>query len=404
MNCINHPDRSRIAFCQNCGKPLCQECARTVGSAVFCEPCLAARLAGTAGPGSSAGTAPGAGLPPYAAPYSPVDSSGAPAGVPGVNGPSPLLATILGLLPGVGAMYNGQYAKGVVHLVVFAILVSLANENGIFGLFIAGWVVYQAIEANHTARARLAGTPLPNPFGLNDLGDRLGFGKNWPAAAPNVPPASEPSAASYVPPPYAPYVPYTPPAGGWGAPTQPAFTGSPAAPPYAATPVAPFPAAPPSRFPIGAVWLIVLGALFLVGNIGMFHGFPVHRLVPFLLIGLGAWLFVHRMTSSGMGMTDDGSAQYRYRLFCALRGSIWVVLVGLLFLLDSFGILSWGRSWPLFIIVAGLMAFFHRTVYSGMGMSYPGPPAYPVPPSAPAAAAPSSPISGDVSSEDGERN
>ena len=43
-------------------------------------------------------------------------------------------------------MYNGQYAKGVVHLVVFAILVSLTNENGIFGLFVAGWVCYQAMR------------------------------------------------------------------------------------------------------------------------------------------------------------------------------------------------------------------------------------------------------------------
>ena len=46
MNCANHPDRERVAFCQNCGKPLCQECTRTVGSAVYCEPCLAAKLAG----------------------------------------------------------------------------------------------------------------------------------------------------------------------------------------------------------------------------------------------------------------------------------------------------------------------------------------------------------------------
>ncbi len=43
MNCANHPERERVAFCQNCGKPLCQECTRTVGTAVFCEPCLAAK-------------------------------------------------------------------------------------------------------------------------------------------------------------------------------------------------------------------------------------------------------------------------------------------------------------------------------------------------------------------------
>ena len=44
MNCANHPDRERAAFCQNCGKPLCTECVRNVGTSVFCEPCLAARV------------------------------------------------------------------------------------------------------------------------------------------------------------------------------------------------------------------------------------------------------------------------------------------------------------------------------------------------------------------------
>ena len=104
-------------------------------------------------------------------------------------------------------MYNGQYAKGVVHLIVFAILVSLANENGIFGLFIAGWVCYQVIEAHHTARARRDGTPLPNPFGLNDLGERLGFGKAWPSTAGTPrrkappPTPTQTTGAPYTPPP-----------------------------------------------------------------------------------------------------------------------------------------------------------------------------------------------------------
>jgi hypothetical protein len=34
--------------------------------------------------------------------------------------PSPGLAALLGFIPGVGAMYNEQYAKGIVHLMVFA--------------------------------------------------------------------------------------------------------------------------------------------------------------------------------------------------------------------------------------------------------------------------------------------
>ena len=89
--------------------------------------------------------------------------------------PNPMLAGLLGFIPGVGAMYNEQYAKGIVHLIVFAVLVSLTDSHGIFGLFIAGWVFYMVIEAHHTARARRDGIPLPNPFGLNDLGERLGF-------------------------------------------------------------------------------------------------------------------------------------------------------------------------------------------------------------------------------------
>ena len=178
MNCANHPDRERTAFCQNCGKPLCQECTRIVGSAVFCEPCLAAKLAGTG--------APPAGCQRLHRQRRRRDYTGTipPPSAPGE--PNPGLAALLGFIPGVGAMYNGQYAKGVVHLIVFAILVSLANENGIFGLFIAGWVCYQVIEAHHTARARRDGTPLPNPFGLNDLGERLGFGKAWPSYAPTA--------------------------------------------------------------------------------------------------------------------------------------------------------------------------------------------------------------------------
>jgi len=381
MNCANHPERERVAFCQNCGKALCQECARTVGTAVFCEPCLAARIAGA--PGSSAGapyTAPGASIPPMPPP-------------PPAGEPNPGLAALLGFIPGVGAMYNGQYAKGIVHLIIFAILVSLADEHGIFGLFVAGWMFYQVFEAYQTARARRDGTPLPNPFGLNDLGERLGFGKSW-AATGSTPPASE-----TVPPPTTPYTApaaaYAPPASaGWGSAWE-SYTPPPASHaawdyqavtnPYINTP--PFDPnlpTPRNRFPAGAIWLIGLGAIFLIGNTGLFHGFPIHHLIPFFLIGLGVWLFIHKMSATGANLADDGSAYYRVRLFSALRGSIWVILVGIMFLLSSFNILSWGKSWPLFIIVAGLMTFFERTAYNSSTM----PPAYSGSPTPPPSAPP----------------
>src|SRR5260370_28334938 len=106
-------------------------------------------------------------------------------------------------------MYNGQYAKGVVHLIVFAILVSLANENGIFGLFIAGWVCYQVIEAHHTAKPRRDGTPLPTPFPPNPLGPRPSFAKPTPSAASTTTPPPAPSSAT--PPTRAPPPPPPPP-------------------------------------------------------------------------------------------------------------------------------------------------------------------------------------------------
>ena len=43
---------SRCCDCglfQNCGKPLCTGCIRSVGGVVYCEPCLAARLSSPAG-------------------------------------------------------------------------------------------------------------------------------------------------------------------------------------------------------------------------------------------------------------------------------------------------------------------------------------------------------------------
>ena len=418
MNCANHPDRERVAFCQDCGKPLCQECTRTIGQAVYCEESLAARLSGTGAP-SAFGAAPtgtytqtpSGGSYTYTGNAGGIDYTVAgaipPPSIP--SAPNPGLAALLGFIPGVGAMYNGQYAKGVVHLIVFAVLVSLADDHGIFGLFIAGWVFYQVIEAHHTARARRDGTPLPNPFGLNDLSERLGFGKSWPQPAPYQASAANPisnaaaPSESHIPPAGAYTSPATgyplPPNPGWGSPWE-SYAVPPAPPvtPYGspAYPIDPSLANTRNRFPVGAIWLIGFGCIFLVANAGIFHGFPIHRLFPFLLIGFGVWLFVRKMTDTGASLTDDGTTDYRRRLYCALRGSVWVILVGVLFLLDSFDILSWAHSWSLFLIVAGLLAIFGRVTQTP-------PPIYPYP-ATPAAAPPpaSNPIIVPSSNHDQE--
>jgi hypothetical protein len=396
MNCANHPDHERAAFCQHCGKPLCTECVRNVGTSVFCEPCLAARVAGTVPPAGYG--YPGAhGYPP----------AGAPAGPPSTPGePHPGLAALLGFIPGVGAMYNEQYAKGIVHLIVFAILIMLADENGIFGLFIAGWICYMAIEAYHTARARRDGTPLPNPFGLNDLSERLGFGRAWPSGVPQPPqpgaaptpgtPTQGPGAPDPNAPPANPYTPpysynysysYVPPTAQWAVPPDASAYGVPPTPPV--PPIPPTPQYPDPnlpfyhRFPSAAIWLIALGALFLIGNIPVFHMIRGRLLVPVLLIAIGVWLFVRRMISTGQGFESDGTAYYSWRLRRALNGSFWWVFIGIIWLLHALRILSLAHSWPLFLIVGGVMMFVGRAVYPG-GYGYMPPPGATAPPAAPA--------------------
>ena len=412
MNCANHFDREAAAFCQHCGKPVCSECVRNVGSSIFCEPCLAAHVGATAPPAgygytSAPGTSGAAGYPPPGAAGYP------PAGPPvGAGEPSPGLAALLGFIPGVGAMYNGQYAKGIVHLIVFAVLVSLADDvNGIFGLFIAGWICYMVIEAHHTACARRDGTPLPNPFGLNDLSERLGFGKAWPGNSPN---ATRMDAAQN-PPPTGPAPDARPIYGAGDTTFHQAADGSQtySAPgayfhqapdgsqTYAVPGVPPVPPAPPMppygdvkvpyyrRFPSGAVWLIGLGLIFLVGDNGFFHIF--HRPVfwPIFLIGVGAWIFVHKMICTGHGLENDGSAYYQWRFARAMRSAFWVVLTGVVWLLDVFGILSWSRSWPLFLIAAGVMLLFKRTRFGGP-CAYP----YGASPSQPGGAPSEAPVPG----------
>ncbi len=169
MNCANHPEAAATVFCQHCGKPLCVQCERTVQGNVFCEPCLAARVTGGPGVGPT-GVYPGPGP--------------LPAGVP-----NPGTATILGFIPGVGAMYNGQYIKAIVHVLVFVVLISISEHYGLFGIFVAVWVLYQVFDANQTAKARRDGLPLPDPFGLNELGNAFG---GHSAPRPYTPPASTP--------------------------------------------------------------------------------------------------------------------------------------------------------------------------------------------------------------------
>ncbi len=77
-----------------------------------------------------------------------------------------MIAFGLGFIPGVGAIYNGQYAKGLVHAVVFGLLVTAISSGQLhgfeplLGILIGVFVFYMPLEAYHTARKRESGEPV----------------------------------------------------------------------------------------------------------------------------------------------------------------------------------------------------------------------------------------------------
>jgi hypothetical protein len=174
MNCFNHSETPAVAYCRACGKALCNDCKRTAQGTVFCdEHAPAAAIEGAVRQAvvdrMAEKTAAAAAPPP-------------PAGSIATGDVSPGLACLLGFIPGVGAIYNGQYAKGLVHAIVFGLLVSITSSGTagdlepLFGILIGVWVMYMALEAYHTARKRRAGEPVDEFSSILDVhGRRSGF-------------------------------------------------------------------------------------------------------------------------------------------------------------------------------------------------------------------------------------
>lgn len=242
MNCAVHNQTQAVAYCRTCGKALCEECKRDVMGAIYCEPCIAARLQG-----ATAGTTGAVPPPPTV-------------GVPGA--PNPTIAGLLGFIPGVGAMYNGQFTKAFAHVVIFILLIIGTNTSGnlagVFGGLIAFFVFYMAFEAYKTAEAKRHGMPAPDPLGLDKL---LGIQESQQIHSTSVPSVGNAAA-------YPPVTPQT-------TPLQ----------------VEPPPPPPRDNAPIGAVVLIALGLIFLLSNLGILR---VNHLWPLFLIGIGLWLAYKR--------------------------------------------------------------------------------------------------------------
>lgn len=229
MNCANHPEASATAYCRTCGKPLCATCGRDVRGVIYCEGCLAERLQGVQ-PSTT---------------YSQVTGEGVSL-APDTRLPSPGAAAALGFIPGVGAMYNGQFMKGVIHVLAFVCLIWMASRFGpiLVPVFFA-YFFYLVFDAYKTAHAIELGQPVPDPFGLERM-----FGGGTPTTA-----------------------------------VRPAASGVAAVEDRSCA---------RSGAPTGAIILIVLGVLFLLDNLDLFEFNWAHRLWPLILIVIGGWLFAKR--------------------------------------------------------------------------------------------------------------
>jgi hypothetical protein len=242
------------------------------------------------------------------------------------------VAGILGAIPfGIGAVYNGQYSKGLAHLAIFAFLIYGANHSGswggldvVLGFAIAFFWFYQIFDAVRTAKAIQAGAPGPDPFGISEIatgGARIDTGK----------------------------------------------------------------------IPMGAIVLILVGVLFMLHTMGWAE-YGLDRFWPLILIALGAWLFARNWGALGRpGCSGCQCARCRTR---RIMGPAMLLTIGSLFLLENLHVANFGRTWPVILLVVGGVKLLQGSASgeghippSGPGASSGGgpiPPVPPVPPSPPA--------------------
>jgi len=160
---------------------------------------------------------------------------------------SPVLAALLGFIPGLGAVYNGEYTKAIVHVAIFAGLAAALSTSlpdpysVLIGLPFAFFYLYMPIDAYRVAKARQVGAYVA-PLG--------------------VPAQGAPTVAGAIPP-----------------------QASPAAP------------AKPNWW-VGPVILVGLGVLFLMGNFGLLEGDWLKVVGPVILILIGGWLIWRRLRAS----------------------------------------------------------------------------------------------------------
>ena len=138
MNCAVHTDVPATGFCRNCGKALCPECTRERARRAL----LRAVPRGIAFRSTSAGTRQG-------------------------RGESRTRRRRSASFPAWVLVYNGQYMKALIHVLIFAGLIAALSSDlpdsvtAFLGIALGCFYCYMPIEAYRTARARRDGQPEP---------------------------------------------------------------------------------------------------------------------------------------------------------------------------------------------------------------------------------------------------
>jgi len=138
MNCSYHLKNPATVQCSQCARALCPACDHRIRGFPFCQDCIVAGVEMLR--------------------YQRSQTSDANVIR---RQTSPFIATFLSLfVPGLGAAYNGQTSKAIVHFAVFASFFQMAvvtNGVAIFVLGVFGTWLFGAVDACRTAQLMRAG-------------------------------------------------------------------------------------------------------------------------------------------------------------------------------------------------------------------------------------------------------
>jgi TM2 domain-containing membrane protein YozV len=144
MNCAYHIHNAAVVNCNGCGKPLCPSCDHRIKGFPFCQDCIVTGVELLRNRNQSSSSA-------FVK-----------------KQVSPFVSTVLSLIcPGLGAAYNGQTSKALVHFAVFVGLFQLAilSRSPIFVFGFLGMWLFTAVDSWRTARLIRAGL---TPDGAQD--------------------------------------------------------------------------------------------------------------------------------------------------------------------------------------------------------------------------------------------